>query len=1187
MTVNLIKRADGVYEDGVVTYRFDNVFIGNTVSIDVTGPHPISVLSVNDMRIDATFNVSGIEGSNGWSVGRSGGGMGGLAGWGGGGGTGGNAGGGGVGGPGGSGGFGGQGTAGSNNGQQGAVGGNGYGGTVGNTGFAGSAGNNGLNGGFGFNNITGAGFRGDGGAGGAGGLGDQTAGAAGAGSTLRGTGGIGATYPASGAVGGSGGNGADGGSALVGEQSGGDNGIIGNPGGDGNAAQFTAPANTLDLYAGPGGGGGGGAGGGGGGGGGAGGGGGGGAAGGGGGGGLFVSSSPVTWFAGGGGGGGGAGSGGSGGGGGGGAGLGQPGAVGDQGPIANNGTSTAVANTPSPGGESQGNGGAGGQGGAGGYGGSGGRGGAGGVGAHGGGAIVLGARGLLQFGGAVNISAGLPKAGATGIIGGAAADYTEGMAGRSGGSFGWGYIHLSARSGNGNAGGTGGRGGAGSRGGTGGRGGAGGVGGKATPGMVKLQGSVILASAGEVLANNVASTQSYHNGRVTLISNLRNPSSQRPAVNRVADPNATPVFGNVRNDDILTGGNSYDALENHPYIGQLASGAATEGILNTSFWNQGLVSPPGLFRIEMVRLSGANSPFAGYDQIFIKNNSLFDLPEVILEVGSNGPRPVNGGTLPAGRVFTTTVASVGSDSFANIHSPITYDPVQDVAAQYGQPVVFEVRNADGAGGLDYQWQVNDGGGFVNMPGELFSTLTLVADEAIDGNLYRCLITDNTHTEATNAAEFKLLLTVFGPIPVGPIQIYEGEDLVLEVSALGGDGNYTYAWLRDGAPLVNGDNVSGADTDTLIITGAYLSDTGGYSCSITDGASENEISNVTVVEVFERPTVAIDTVTYRVSPGGAVSIPATVSGGIPPLTLTWERDAGSGFMPLVNEGSISGADTDTVTIDPVSEADDRHDFRLVVQDSGSDMSGPESATSNTARLFVGDPLAIEESPADALGYTDSPPFLLRTRFTGGFSPLTFEWIRRPGGSTSETVLISFTPTENSQELSVDPAALGVGVFEHYSRITDYFEEVVSDVSNMRIGEHISITMDTEELEPDGLGNYRLTWNAARYKELRTIVEGGLGTVEMQWYFDDGLKTVQALSDNDTLTGSTTPVLAFTPLEFAHAGAYYLAVSDDLETHYSPVVYLTVDPPIPVTGLLGLSILAGVTAISGAFVLRKRR
>jgi len=77
LTIGLTKVADGVYQDGVVTFRFDSVYIAEEVPIAVTGPHPVSILSQNDMRIDATFDVSGIEGSYGYGVGRAGAGVGG------------------------------------------------------------------------------------------------------------------------------------------------------------------------------------------------------------------------------------------------------------------------------------------------------------------------------------------------------------------------------------------------------------------------------------------------------------------------------------------------------------------------------------------------------------------------------------------------------------------------------------------------------------------------------------------------------------------------------------------------------------------------------------------------------------------------------------------------------------------------------------------------------------------------------------------------------------------------------------------------------------------------------------------------------------------------------------------------------------------------------------------------------
>lgn len=112
--------------------------------------------------------------------------------------------------------------------------------------------------------------------------------------------------------------------------------------------------------------------------------------------------------------------------------------------------------------------------------------------------------------------------------------------------------------------------------------------------MVKLQGSIILANTGTVIADNVASNLPQHNGKVTIITNMTDSTPYHPQVGGT-DLNATPVFGVTRNDPVLTGTNPlYDTLTNHPDIGQLTIGAGRRGTLNPGFWNEASVVFPAL-----------------------------------------------------------------------------------------------------------------------------------------------------------------------------------------------------------------------------------------------------------------------------------------------------------------------------------------------------------------------------------------------------------------------------------------------------------------------------------------------------------------------------------------------------------------------------------------------------------------
>ena len=841
----------------------------------------------------------------------------------------------------------------------------------------------------------------------------------------------------------------------------------------------------------------------------------------------------------GGGGGGGAGSGGDGGGGGGGSSnlQGANGFMGNR--VAGVQGGAGDGNKPGSGGSGGVNSGTGGPGGAGGQGAPGARGGDGGNGAPGGGAILLGARGLLRFTGQVNISAGLRTLGADGASGATAGG--AGAAGASGGGQGYGGAGGGQGAAYGGDGGEGGKGGRGSDGGRGGNGGRGGDGGYGTPGMLKLQGSVILTSEGathgRVIADNVFNNMFTRNGRVTLISNLRQPSAHYPLVGGT-DPNANPVFGATRNDPILRGLNSFDALP-HPMIGELVGGVNTEGVLRSGFWNADQVVPPGAYRVELVRLSGSASPFADYDQVFIVNNSAGPVEEVILQVDGGAMVLVPGtgapGVLQAGEIFTTTVAS---GSLVNIHTSIVYDPLTDRAVHVGEDVVFTL-NADGGGVLEYQWQVDTGSGFVDMLGENGDELVIPSvTAAMRGNRYRCLIHDNTHSAYTNVGTLDVLLTVTGPTP-SMARIYELESIALTVVADGGDGNYGYQWYKNGESLEDGGTLSGTDTPMLVITGAALEDAGTYVCEVTDsGPIPSVLTDPAVLEVYEPLSALIAQAAFRGLLGERTSIHVVQSGGIPPVLYAWERDTGTGFVPLVNGAPIFDADTDTLSIDPVAGAYDGHLFRSVVQDAGSDISGITTITTDEARLYVGPPPTITAHPGNMLAYTTEPPFSLSGTFEDGVGEIQCMWLQRNVDSGEVTEFAPFVPTGPIVSVIITPSALAVGNYEYFFRISDTVTRaegvlIESNPGSIQINYPLAVVYGPQD---------RLAYLDSPEFDLVGEYRGGVGDILVSWYRHERSQASPELLDEFQPVGNTLYFTVNPTLTGPGEYDYYFRVSD---------------------------------------------
>ena len=701
-------------EGGVAVYRFKNVNISTGVTINVLGSRPLALSAYRDMSIASSFNV------NGSVAGRSGGGVGGVGGSGGAGRAGGSsAGAGGAGGPSRPGGPGAD--AFWQQGQSGQGGVAGANGSPGQNGFAGQNGGAGEPGTYGFGTQGGP----AGGSLGQGGTVGGSGGGNGTGSTAVGSGGSGgATRAFNGDNGGPGSNanssfpGTNGSNAQQGEN--------GKNGGDGYSGVFNVPVNTLDLFGGAGGGGGGGGGGG--------------------------------QGGGQGGGGGGGASGGSGGGGGAGEYL--------------------VDRVNGGDGGASGKGGDGGRGGNGGIGGSGGNGG---NGANGGGAIILSARGLLRVPSlmTVDVSCTSPTTGSSGspapILGqpgGPQTGYPStgrgfGQSGEPGEVLD--LIIYTLRGGNGGRGGDGNLGGSGGNGALGGNGGSGGNGGYATPGMVKLHGSVVIANNLIVTAGGARDASAENNGKLTLISNMND------TLINAYQPNtglSTPtlVRGSTTNPAIQGISNFTNELRfpnhyyKHPYIPQLLQGPSVEGLLQSPYWNESFVNaitpnqvipagaPPMTPRVVLKRLNygyGNNySPFKEFDQIFVINESSTQtFSGLYLKVDNSTGNPpaspvkINNGTgeLAPGQIWTTTVPYDAQVVLLQL-AQITQQPT-DVAVWPGGYAQFRVV-AQSSSSIEYQWFRNTDGTFREIIGATNDSYEiLTVSEALQG-WYRVRLRNN-------------------------------------------------------------------------------------------------------------------------------------------------------------------------------------------------------------------------------------------------------------------------------------------------------------------------------------------------------------------------------------------------------------------------------------------------------------
>ncbi|HOJ69972.1 MAG TPA: collagen-like protein, partial [Candidatus Hydrogenedentes bacterium] len=180
--------------------------------------------------------------------------------------------------------------------------------------------------------------------------------------------------------------------------------------------------------------------------------------------------------------------------------------------------------------------------------------------------------------------------------------------------------------------------------------------------MVKLHGWVVLveqagAQTPTVIAANAASAAPEHNGKFTIVSNMK---ASAVAANQPQFSNPNVVRGVTAHDAVLKAFNSYILLPS-PLIPNLAGGPAPNGWCKDNYWNQAEVeaaTPAG--QIGDLVWWVVPSVFDGFDQLVIKNTGTSVLQEVTVKINANNRRLIRGagydnGFLRPGQSWTTTV----------------------------------------------------------------------------------------------------------------------------------------------------------------------------------------------------------------------------------------------------------------------------------------------------------------------------------------------------------------------------------------------------------------------------------------------------------------------------------------------------------------------------------------------------
>jgi len=454
----------------------------------------------------------------------------------------------------------------------------------------------------------------------------------------------------------------------------------------------------------------------------------------------------------------------------------------------------------------------------------------------------------------------------------------------------------------------------------------------------------------------------------------------------------------------------------------------------------------------------------------------------------------------------TTVTSNNAFLVINTAPAIITQPANQTAST-GTSVSFSVT-ATGTG-LTYQWRkgvinLTDGG---NISGATTDTLTINPVNVTDAATNYNVVISGPCSPITTSNYAALTVNTAPGIITEPSDqtACTGSSVNFTVTATGS--GLTYQWRKGTVNLTNIGNITGATTTTLTIS----------SVSILDAATDyNVVINGTYLPVATSANVSL---TVNTSPnittqpanqtagaGNSVSISVVATGTA--LTYQWRK----GVINLTNGGSVSGATTATLTINPVNVTDAAANYNVVISGTCSPIT-----ISTNATLTVNTAPGITTEPYDQTACIGSP---VSFSVTATGSGLTYQW--RKG-------VVNLTNVGNITGATT--ATLTISSVSILDAATDYNVVINGTYLPSATSVNVSLTVNTSpEITAQPLNQVAGVGNSVSF----SVTATGSG-LTYQWR-----KGVINLINGGNISGATTATLTINPVNVTDASTNYNVV-----------------------------------------------
>ncbi len=316
---------------------------------------------------------------------------------------------------------------------------------------------------------------------------------------------------------------------------------------------------------------------------------------------------------------------------------------------------------------------------------------------------------------------------------------------------------------------------------------------------------------------------------------------------------------------------------------------------------------------------------------------------------------------------------------------------------------------------------------------------------------------------------------------------------------------SYQWQKNGTNLVDGGNISGANTTTLTISNLLAADAGSFVVIVTNSYA-SITSSVAILTVTD-PSILVQPANQTLPPG-TNAVFSVVAGGTAPLTYQWQ-EATKGI--LSNGGNISGANSATLIISNISTNDVGTYFVTVTNAPGATIQ------SSNATLNITDPAITSQPQNRTNNFGTTATFQVSVL---GTAPIFYQWHKVGVGDLSDGGNISGS---QSNLLTITGVSY-LDAANYYVTVSNSLSSVDSAFALLTVRDPIITTQPAS-----------VTTAAGSTTNL-TVVAAGSPPLNYQWQ-----RSSTNISDGGNWSGTTTDTLTIANLAATDAGTYRVIVT----------------------------------------------